>query len=50
MDCPPEKAPVKLKRVEIQSDRMPGSEPIWQGNSIDFFRKSPGGGEPVKMS
>ena len=37
MDCPPEKAPVKLKRVEIKSDRMPGSEPIWQGNSIDFF-------------
>ena len=43
MDCPPEKAPVKLIRVEIQSDRMPCSEPIWQGNSIDFFRKSPGG-------
>ena len=43
MDCPPEKAPVKLTRVEIQSDRMPGSEPIWQGNSIDFFRNLPGG-------
>ena len=43
MDCPPEKAPVKLNRVEIQSDRMPGSGPIWQGNSIDFFRNLPGG-------
>ncbi len=43
MDCPPGKAPVKLIRVEIKSDRMPGSESIWQGNSIDFFRKSPGG-------
>ena len=43
MDCPPERMPVRLNRVEIKSDSIPDSKSIWQNDSIDLFRQLPGG-------